>query len=191
MTRMTAAYAADPIADEPRVVRAGGFRPVVAGELAGQRRRIRWWARAVRHGRQRDLGTARAGIDRPHSQTHPRRSACRSTRSRARCRTWRRTRRSAGMRVMRRRSTRPSTRWYGASAHFLVRLVADRRQGEGERRVSRRSQPRSGVTGPRVLATTKADRDSLTFLALALDAGGQAHWGRQQRSGDSTLPRRA
>jgi hypothetical protein len=63
-------------------------------------------------------------------------------------------------------------RWYGASAHFIVRLPP----GDVRRHVSARLAALPAAERAiwtRVLAETKADRDSLTFLALALDANGQ------------------
>ena len=63
-------------------------------------------------------------------------------------------------------------RWYGASRHFIVRLSpADVRRHVAARLAALPAAERA--TWTRVLAETKADRDSLTFLALALDANGQ------------------
>jgi hypothetical protein len=63
-------------------------------------------------------------------------------------------------------------RWYGASRHFVVRLgPADVRATVAARLAALPANERAHWT--RVLATTGADRDSLTFLALALDANGQ------------------
>ena len=63
-------------------------------------------------------------------------------------------------------------RWYGASAHFLVRLSpAEVRTKVTARLAALPADERRHWTG--VLAATKADRDSLVFLALALDAGGK------------------
>ena len=64
-------------------------------------------------------------------------------------------------------------RWYGASAHFLVQALADGGQDEGDGASRSAAGRASGVTGLGVLTETKADRDSLVFLALALDAGGK------------------
>ena len=63
-------------------------------------------------------------------------------------------------------------RWYGASAHFLVRLSpAQVRTKVTARLAALPADERRHWT--RVLTGTKADRDSLVFLALALDAGGK------------------
>ena len=63
-------------------------------------------------------------------------------------------------------------RWYGASRHFVVRLSpADVRSHVTARLAALPAAERAIWT--RVLAETKADRDSLSFLALALDANGQ------------------
>ena len=63
-------------------------------------------------------------------------------------------------------------RWYGASAHFLVRLSpAEVRTKVSARLAALPADERRHWT--RVLAVSKADRDSLVFLALALDAGGK------------------
>ena len=62
-------------------------------------------------------------------------------------------------------------RWYDASQHFLVRLgPAEVRTKVRARLAAMPAAERSYWT--RVLASTGADRDSLTFLALALDASG-------------------
>jgi hypothetical protein len=62
--------------------------------------------------------------------------------------------------------------WYGASRHFLVRLgPAEIRAKVGARLAALPAAERAHWM--RVLATTRADRDSLSFLALALDAAGQ------------------
>ena len=63
-------------------------------------------------------------------------------------------------------------RWYGASAHFLVRLSpAAVRTKVTARLAALPAEERRHWT--RVLAETRADRDSLVFLALALDGGGR------------------
>ena len=62
--------------------------------------------------------------------------------------------------------------WYGASRHFVVRLgPADVRSKVTARLAAMPAAERSYWNG--VLAATRADRDSLTFLALALDSRGQ------------------
>jgi hypothetical protein len=62
--------------------------------------------------------------------------------------------------------------WRGASRHFLVRLApADVRAGVAARLAAMPAPERRHWTG--VLAATRADRDSLAFLALALDAAGR------------------
>ncbi|HEX5074281.1 MAG TPA: hypothetical protein VFW03_13785 [Gemmatimonadaceae bacterium] len=63
-------------------------------------------------------------------------------------------------------------RWYGASAHFLVRLSPAQVRTKVTARVAALPADERRIwTG--LLAATKADRDSLVFLALALDAGGK------------------
>jgi hypothetical protein len=63
-------------------------------------------------------------------------------------------------------------RWYGASQHFLVRLgPADIRAKIAARLAALPAAERRHWQS--VLATTKPDRDSLTFLALALDSSGR------------------
>ncbi|MGQ0649031.1 MAG: hypothetical protein ACT4P7_15860 [Gemmatimonadaceae bacterium] len=63
--------------------------------------------------------------------------------------------------------------WRGASRHFLVRLgPADVRTQVSARLATMPEGERAYWRG--VLAATGADRDSLVFLALALDAQGQA-----------------
>jgi len=63
-------------------------------------------------------------------------------------------------------------RWYGASAHFLVRLSpAAVRTKVTARLAALPAEERRHWA--RVLAETRADRDSLVFLALALDGGGR------------------
>jgi hypothetical protein len=63
-------------------------------------------------------------------------------------------------------------RWYGASAHFVVRLSpAEVRRHVTARLAALPATERAIWT--RVLGETTADRDSLTFLALALDTNGQ------------------
>jgi len=62
-------------------------------------------------------------------------------------------------------------RWYAASQHFIVRLSpAEVRTHVTARLAALPAAERTIWT--RVLAETRADRDSLTFLALALDANG-------------------
>ena len=62
--------------------------------------------------------------------------------------------------------------WRGSSRHFLVRLApADVRARVAARLAAMPAADRRHWT--RVLTATKADRDSLTFLALALDARGR------------------
>lgn len=59
--------------------------------------------------------------------------------------------------------------WWGAERHFVVRLGPDEvRRRVGARLAAMPAVERAHWT--RVLARTGADRDSLTFLALALDA---------------------
>lgn len=67
---------------------------------------------------------------------------------------------------------RAANAWWGASRHFMVRLDSAE--------VRRRVQDRLAALPPRerdywqaVVTRTEADRDSLTFLALALDAEGR------------------
>ena len=63
-------------------------------------------------------------------------------------------------------------RWYGASQHFIVRLApAAVRSKVSARLAALPANERSHWTN--VLAATKADQDSLVFLALALDTRGQ------------------
>ena len=63
-------------------------------------------------------------------------------------------------------------RWRGAERHFLVRLSAAQvRSAVSARLAALPAAERQHWN--RVLTATKADRDSLTFLALALDAGGR------------------
>jgi hypothetical protein len=63
-------------------------------------------------------------------------------------------------------------RWYGASRHFLVRLApADLRAKVAARLAAMPVAERTHWT--RVIAATRADQDSLTFLALALDSRGR------------------
>ncbi|MFL5555460.1 MAG: hypothetical protein ACJ78D_06665, partial [Gemmatimonadaceae bacterium] len=63
-------------------------------------------------------------------------------------------------------------RWYGASRHFVVRLgPTDVRTEVAARLAALPAAERRIWTG--VLAATKADQDSLVFLALALDARGE------------------
>ena len=64
-------------------------------------------------------------------------------------------------------------RWYGASRHFVVRLCAGGGQGEGDGATRRAARGRAASLDRACSRATKADRDSLVFLALALDAGGQ------------------
>jgi len=62
--------------------------------------------------------------------------------------------------------------WWGAERHFLVRLPAEEvRSRVAARLAALPAAERAHWTG--VLAATGADRDSLTFLALALDADGR------------------
>ena len=63
-------------------------------------------------------------------------------------------------------------RWYGASVHFIVRLApAEVRAKVSARLAALPANERSHWTS--VLAATKANQDSLVFLALALDTRGQ------------------
>jgi len=63
-------------------------------------------------------------------------------------------------------------RWYGASQHFIVRLApAAVRARVSARLAALPANERSHWTN--VVAATKADQDSLVFLALALDTRGQ------------------
>jgi hypothetical protein len=63
-------------------------------------------------------------------------------------------------------------RWYGASQHFIVRLgPADVRAKVTARLAALPAEERRIWTS--VLGATNADRDSLVFLALALDTHGQ------------------
>jgi hypothetical protein len=63
-------------------------------------------------------------------------------------------------------------RWYGASQHFIVRLApAEVRTKVTARLTALPANERRHWTS--VLAATRADRDSLVFLALALDTRGQ------------------
>jgi hypothetical protein len=63
-------------------------------------------------------------------------------------------------------------RWRGASRHFLVRLAPSRVRTRVTARLA--AMPAAErVYWRRVLASTKADQDSLTFLALSLDAAGR------------------
>jgi hypothetical protein len=63
-------------------------------------------------------------------------------------------------------------RWYGASAHFIVRLSpAEVRAKVTARLAAMPANERSHWMS--VLTETKADRDSLVFLALALDTHGR------------------
>ncbi len=63
-------------------------------------------------------------------------------------------------------------RWYGASGHFIVRLSPAQVRAKVTARLAalRANERRQWA---RVLGATKADQDSLVFLALALDRGGQ------------------
>ena len=63
-------------------------------------------------------------------------------------------------------------RWYGASAHFVVRLSPSQVRTKVAARLAALPARERGYW-TRVLTATKADRDSLVFLALALDAGGK------------------
>ena len=63
-------------------------------------------------------------------------------------------------------------RWYGASAHFVVRLSPSQVRTKVAARLAALPAGERGHW-TRVLTATKADRDSLVFLALALDAGGK------------------
>ena len=63
-------------------------------------------------------------------------------------------------------------RWYGASAHFVVRLSPSQVRTKVAARLAALPADERGYW-TRVLTATKADRDSLVFLALALDAGGK------------------
>jgi hypothetical protein len=63
-------------------------------------------------------------------------------------------------------------RWYGASAHFVVRLSPSQVRTKVAARLAALPADERGYW-TRVLTATKADRDSLLFLALALDAGGK------------------
>jgi hypothetical protein len=64
-------------------------------------------------------------------------------------------------------------RWYGASAHFVVRLSPSQVRTKVAARLAALPADERGYW-TRMLTATKADRDSLVFLALALDAGGKA-----------------
>jgi hypothetical protein len=62
--------------------------------------------------------------------------------------------------------------WSGASRHFVVRYSPEEiRSRVAARLAAMPDEERSYWRG--VVATSGADRDSLTFLAIALDAGGQ------------------
>jgi len=63
-------------------------------------------------------------------------------------------------------------RWYGASAHFVVRLSPSQVRTKVAARLAALPADERGYW-TRMLTATKADRDSLVFLALALDAGGK------------------
>ena len=63
-------------------------------------------------------------------------------------------------------------RWYGASQHFIVRLSPAEVRGRVTARLAALPAAERAIW-TRALADTKADRDSLTFLALALDANGK------------------
>jgi hypothetical protein len=67
---------------------------------------------------------------------------------------------------------RAAEAWRGASRHFVVRLGPDQvRTRVAERLAAMTPEERSYWRG--LIATTTPDRDSLTFLALSLDAAGQ------------------
>ena len=62
--------------------------------------------------------------------------------------------------------------WKGAERHFVVRLSADEvRERIGRRLAALPAAERAHWAG--VLATTRADAEPLSFLALSLDAGGR------------------
>jgi hypothetical protein len=62
--------------------------------------------------------------------------------------------------------------WWGASRHFVVRLAPEQiRSGVTARLAAMPAAEREYWTG--VLASSRADRDSLVFLAVALDAAGR------------------
>lgn len=64
-------------------------------------------------------------------------------------------------------------RWMGAGRHFVVRLSPTEVQGQVAARLA--AMPaEEREHWRRVLSDTRADQDSLTFLALALDASGRA-----------------
>ncbi|HEX6053370.1 MAG TPA: hypothetical protein VFZ21_29075 [Gemmatimonadaceae bacterium] len=63
-------------------------------------------------------------------------------------------------------------RWRGASRHFVVRLSPAQVRSRVTARLAAMPAPERAYWR-RVLTTTRADQDSLTFLALSLDAAGR------------------